>query len=320
MAFPVAPGKPQYSGNFIPELWLGKLVELFYPTTVFGEISNTDFIGNIKDQGDKVIIRTMAELNVKPYVKGQRIVSEHPDAPPIELLIDKGHYFSAIEDYVDKIQSDINLMDMWAKDATKKMQIAVDKDVLNGIVPDVSDLNEGAKAGRESNDINLGTVESPIALNSSNIIDFIINMGLVLSEANAPEENRWIILPDKACALVKRSDLRDASIAGDGTSIMRNGRIGMIDGLTIYKSQHLKRETGNKYHILAGHKMATTFAWQATRVENITSEQVFGNIIRGFHVYGYKVVKPEALSHGVVTVGGLYGAGGAQGNTQPSTI
>lgn len=320
MAFPVAAGKPQYSGNFIPELWLAKLVELFYPTTVMGEITNNDFVGNISDQGDKVHIRTMAEITVKPYVKGQRIVSEHPDAPKLELLIDKGHYFSAVEDDVDKIQSDVNLMDMWGKDATQKMKIEVDKDILSGIVPDVSPLNEGATAGRVSGDINLGTEADPIALNSSNIIDFIINMGLVLDEANAPEEGRWIILPDKACALVKRSDLRDASIAGDGTSIMRNGRIGMIDGLTIYKSQHLKRETDGDYHILAGHKMATTFAWQATKIETIRSEQVFANILRGYHVYGYKVVKPEGLAHGVASVGNLYGARGVAATDQPSTI
>jgi hypothetical protein len=37
-----AGGQPQYSGNFIPEIWSGKLVEKFYDATVFGEIANTD--------------------------------------------------------------------------------------------------------------------------------------------------------------------------------------------------------------------------------------------------------------------------------------
>lgn len=29
MAYPVSPGRPNYSGNFIPEIWAGKLVENF---------------------------------------------------------------------------------------------------------------------------------------------------------------------------------------------------------------------------------------------------------------------------------------------------
>jgi len=41
-----APGHPDYSSDsaskFIPALWAGKLVEKFYPATVFGEIANTD--------------------------------------------------------------------------------------------------------------------------------------------------------------------------------------------------------------------------------------------------------------------------------------
>jgi hypothetical protein len=37
-------------------------------------------------------------------------------------------------------------------------------------------------------------------------------------------------------------------------------------------------------------------------METIRSEVTFGNIIRGLQVYGYKVVKPEALALGVVTL------------------
>jgi hypothetical protein len=39
-----------------------------------------------------------------------------------------------------------------------------------------------------------------------------------------------------------------------------------------------------------------------TNMETIRSETTFGNIIRGLQVYGYKVVKPEALCVGVITV------------------
>jgi hypothetical protein len=54
--------------------------------------------------------------------------------------------------------------------------------------------------------------------------------------------------------------------------------------------------------LIAGHKMGFTFASQMTEMETIRSETTFGNIIRGLQVYGYKVVKPEALAQAVVTL------------------
>lgn len=45
MSYPVAAGRPNYSGNFIPEIWSGKLVENFYDATVLAAISNTDYEG-----------------------------------------------------------------------------------------------------------------------------------------------------------------------------------------------------------------------------------------------------------------------------------
>lgn len=42
MAFPVAPGAAQYSGNFLPEIWSAKLIENFYDASVLPAISNTD--------------------------------------------------------------------------------------------------------------------------------------------------------------------------------------------------------------------------------------------------------------------------------------
>jgi len=43
MGFPVSTGRPNYSGNFIPEIWSGKLIENFYDATVLAAISNTDY-------------------------------------------------------------------------------------------------------------------------------------------------------------------------------------------------------------------------------------------------------------------------------------
>jgi len=58
--------------------------------------------------------------------------------------------------------------------------------------------------------------------------------------------------------------------------------------------------SSGKYNIIAGHKMGFTFASQMSNMETIRSESTFGNIVRGLQVYGYKVVKGEALAQAVV--------------------
>ena len=44
--FPTAVGHPDYSSTgtnaFIPAIWSTKLIENFYPRTVFGTVANTD--------------------------------------------------------------------------------------------------------------------------------------------------------------------------------------------------------------------------------------------------------------------------------------
>jgi hypothetical protein len=299
MPFPSSAGHPNYSGNFIPEIWSGKILEKFYDATVLAQIANTDYEGEIKKFGDKVHIRTRPTVAIRDYVKGQSLTVDHPDSAGIELLIDKGKYYSFVQDDVDKVQSDVDLLNLWGQDASEQMKIVVDSDVLNGIYPDFAAKNRGATAGRLSNNINLGTTGAPIALDKTNVIDKLIDLGQVFDEQNIPETGRWLILPAWASALLKKSDLKDASLTGDGTSVMRNGRLGMIDRFTVYGSNLLPTAVDGANtvtRIMAGHKVGLTFASQFVNTETLRAESTFGSIVRGLKVYGYEVVKPEALA------------------------
>ena len=301
MGFPVAAGRPNYSGNFIPEIWSGKLIENFYDATVLAAISNTNYEGEIRRMGDTVNIRTTPEITIKTYVKGQTLSVENPDKPKIQLVIDKGEYFACIEDDVDKVQSDINMMDTWSKDASERMKIKIDQRVLTDILPSISALNKGASAGRITGNIDLGTTGSPVAITKTNVLEYIVDIGTVLDEANCPEGNRFLIIPAKMAGMIKKSDLKDASLTGDSVSVLRNGRLGMIDRFTVYVSHNLSVTSG-KFSIISGHKMGFTFASQMTEMESLRAESTFGNVIRGLQVYGYQVVKPEALAQGIVTL------------------
>ena len=295
MAFATSPGPPTYSGNFIPEIWSGKLVENFYDATVLGAIANTAYEGEIKNMGDTVNIRTTPEITLRTYVKGQSLTVENPDKAKLQLLIDKGEYFACVEDDVDQVQSDVNMMDQWSKDASERMKIKIDTRILADVLADVSSDNKGTTAGRISGNIDLGVAGTPQALTTSNVIGQIVDMGTVLDEANCPESDRFLVIPAKMGGLIKQSDLKDASITGDGSSPLRNGRLGMIDRFTVYVSHNLSK-SGSEFSVIAGHKMGITFASQMTNMETIRSETTFGDIIRGLQVYGYKVVKQDALA------------------------
>jgi hypothetical protein len=311
MPFPVASGRPNYSGNFIPEIWAGKLIENFYDATVLAAISNTDYEGEIRQFGDTVNIRTTPEITIRDYVKGQTLTVENPEKPKIQLVIDKGEYFACVEDDVDKIQSDINLMDTWSKDASERMKIKIDSRILTDILPDVASFNKGATAGRISASFNLGTTAAPLTVTKDGVsgtvavVDLLVDLGTVLDEANVPEKDRFVVIPAKMAGLIKKSELKDAALTGDNVSVLRNGRLGMIDRFTVYVSHNLHRSgsgSSTKYSVIAGHKMGLTFASQMTNMETIRSETTFGNIIRGLQVYGYKVIKGDALATAVVTL------------------
>jgi hypothetical protein len=295
MSFPVASGRTQYSGNFIPEIWSGKLQVKFYKTSVFAEIANTDWEGEIKGQGDKVRIRTIPTITINNYAKGDNLTNQVPDSAPVELNIDKGKYFAVVLDDVDATQADVKLMDIFTNDATEQMKIAIDGDILNGVKAAAATANKGATAGAISGNINLGTDAAPRAISKSNVLDMILDAGQVLDEQNVPETGRFLVIPAWVAAMVKGSELRQAYLTGDDTSVLRNGKLGMIDRFTVYVSNNLPKTADGDSFLMAGTKDAITFASQMTNVETLRAQSTFGNIVRGLNVYGYNVIKPEAL-------------------------
>lgn len=298
MGYPNQSGTPSYSGTFIPEIWSTKLQVKFYDNTVLGDIANHNWEGEIKNQGDKVKIRTIPTLVINDYKSGETLVNQRPTSSNIELLIDKGKYWSAIVDDVMEVQADIDMMNIWAQDAAQQMKIAIDTDVLGGIAPDFASTNKGATAGRIAQNINLGTTGAPLAVTRANVLDLIVDMTQVLDEQNIPEDGRSLVIPAWMAGLIKKSDLKDASMTGDGVSVLRNGRIGSIDKWTLYSSNLLPRVTDSggatAYNVYGVHKECLSFASQIVKTETLRAESTFGNIMRGLNVYGYKVTKPEA--------------------------
>lgn len=304
--YPVETGQADYGSNgtsrFIPQIWSGKLIEKLYARTCFAEIANTDYEGEIKNQGDTVIIRTTPSLTIRDHKMGATLTYEQPESAPVELRIDKGKYFAFECDDVASYQSDIKLMDSWSEDGGQQMKISIDTSVLATIYADAGAENAGATAGAKSSAYDLGTAAAPVTLTKDNVLDYIADIGSVLDEQNVPEDGRWLVIPAWVKNLLKKSDLRDAGITGDGTSVIRNGKIGVLDNFTTYVSNNMSVVGGNT-NIVFGHKKSLTFASQLTKLETLKNPNKFGNLIRGLNVYGYKVIDPKAMGHLVAKKG-----------------
>jgi hypothetical protein len=159
---------PAYSGaaaggNFIPEIWSGKLIEKFYAATVLAAIANTDYEGEIKNQGDKVKIRTKPTITIRDYTTDQQLVVDRPSSTTVELTIDYAKYFNLVLDDVMELQSDMNLLSMWADDAGEQLKIVIDTAVLALLDAGTDASGKGATAGVISANIDLGASGAPIA-------------------------------------------------------------------------------------------------------------------------------------------------------------
>lgn len=242
-----AGGSPDYSGTFIPEIWSGKLVEKFYDATVFGSIANTDYEGEIAEMGDKVNIRTTPDITINDYQKGGTLKVQRPESPNVTLTVDKAKYFNFILDSIDRYQSDLPLMDNWSGDAGEQMKIVVDTGILGDIYASAHASNKGATAGRKSASFDLGATGAPVVLLAANVIDVITRCSCVADEMNWPESGRWMVLPAWMRYLLMNSDLKNASVTGDGKSVLRNGRIGEVDRWELFMSNNVASVTDGAF-------------------------------------------------------------------------
>jgi hypothetical protein len=311
---------PSYSGSFIPQLWSNKLNAKFYLNTMMTEIANTDWEGEIKNQGDSIRIRTAPSIVIDDYAgAGTTLTTRVPTPIFQDMQINKGKYFSVQINDVLAHQADMDLMNMFTDDAAKQLKIAIENEaffnwfVTEGAVA----ANKGAAAGAISGSYALGTDTAPLNDQTAGmVLSTILKMSATLDEQNVPEEGRWLIISPVERQALMETNMAQAYFTGDSSSIVRTGKIGMIDRFTVYVSNLLPKGTTAKATVagltavaagatltngkprrmmVAGTKHACAFASQIAKTEPLRNQTDFGDIVRGLAVYGRKVVKNDAL-------------------------
>ena len=268
------------NGDFNPQVWSKKLNNKYYAQLSLMDICNTNWEGEIKNQGASVLIRNIPTVNVNDYVIGQDMSYQDIEDSKLELLINNAKYFNFRIDDIDATQQDIKLMNVLTQDAGKNMKIQVEKHVFGSVYADA------------------GNSISTLTMDRTNVLDWIIDAGVIMEENNLPESDRWLIIPPKAGGFIQKSDLKNTSLTGDDKSVLRsgmtNGRLGEIAGITLYVSNNLAK-SGTTYQCIAGHKSAITFASQIVKVRHVILPGRFAEAVQGLDVYGFKTVLPVGL-------------------------
>lgn len=315
---------PSYSGTFIPTIWSSKLNAKFYAASVFADICNRNWEGDIQNLGDKIVINNIPSLTIQDYVVGGNLNYQTPTPNTIELQIDRAKYFGFnVSDVLD-YQSKPDLMDAFSNDAAEQMRIVIDSTCTYRTFIGGAAANRGTTAGVKSGAINLGSDAAPLLFTGTpaTVLNTILGLAGVLDEQNVPDSDRWLVIDPLTRTLLMQSNLQQAQITGDGVSPVRNGLIGKIDRFSIYVSNQLPymaasgtnwisgdgsetSTTGTTFAskrraIIAGHTSAISFASQLTKTEQLRNPTDFGDLVRGLQVFGHKVTKPEALALAVV--------------------
>tara|TARA_R100000278_G_scaffold122898_1_gene110397 strand:- start:276 stop:1310 length:1035 start_codon:yes stop_codon:yes gene_type:complete len=293
--------------KYIPTLYAGKLLVKFYEASVLSAIANTEYEGQIKNQGDAVIIRKLPTLTIEDHTKGLKLTHQNPEVDSVTLEINKGKYWAFVTDDVDNVQTDIkNWISEWTTDAAYELRNTIEKDVIQSVVED-STIGIHIGGGSDGKTVTTGssTQEATafyLNVSGADILDLVIEAGQQLDENNVPDDGRYFLMSPAMISKVKKSDLADANKSGDPVSMKRNGQVGIVDRFTIYRTNNLRVDSGEGTsdndkitYALFGHSVGITFATQLIKNEMIPNPDGFGMLHRGLQVYGFKVVKPEAI-------------------------
>ena len=265
--------------NFIPTIWSARLNESLKKALVFGNIVNTDYEGEIKGQGSSVKINTIGAVTIGTYDKATGAGDpEELNSAQTTLTVDQAKYFNFKVEDIDKAQANVNLLEGGMKEAAYGLADVMDQ-YIAGLYTEV-------KAGNT-----IGDDTTPIVPTATDAYDYLVDLGVILSENNVPKADRFVVVPEFFYGLLQK----DARFIKDA-NVLATGYIGDVAGMRVYTSNNVANTLGAKYKIVAGHKSAISFAQQIDSVEAYRPEKGFSDAVKGLQLYGAKVVKPEALA------------------------
>ena len=305
----------QTNSFFLPKIYSKKVLNFFRKASVVEAITNTDYAGEISAFGDSVRIIKEPVISVSDYTRGSDTTATKLTDQEISLVVDSAKAFKFIVDDIETNMSHVNFKEVATSSAAYALRDSYDAAVIANMFSGVSTSSPDHVIGADaaaatqtmgqhqggSNSIDLtgsdGTGTDPL--------DVMAFMAKLLDEQNVPEEGRWFVAPPAWYEQLSQSGSKLMSVdfnAGQGS--IRNGLVssGKLRGFDMYKSNNIAAPSTAGGKVLAGHISSTATAQTIISTETLRDPTSFGDIVRGLHVYGSKVLRPEALVSAFFTV------------------
>jgi N4-gp56 family major capsid protein len=273
--------------NFIPEVWDAAIMEALYESHIFAQpaVVNRNYEGAIRSQGDTVHITGIEPVTIDDYSRYQDITFEEIDLNTRTMYIDQAKYFALAIDDIDKWQQKGDTMGPAMKEAGYKMSLAVDLFIANKMASGVDSANILTDVDASG--------ESDVA--GQAVREAFVDLRTRLNRNNVPQQGRWaIVSPEIYAVLLKDPHFIKANERGSASVVEGNGVVGTMYGFTIMESNNAP-SNGTTHTLLAGNNTAFSYAEALTEVEAVRFEKSFGDGIKGLHVYGGKLIRPEGL-------------------------
>ena len=283
--------------------------------SVVEAITNTDYAGEISAFGDSVKIIKEPVISVSDYTRGSDTTATKLTDQELTLVVDSAKAFKFIVDDIESNMSHVNFKEVATSSAAYALRDSYDAAVIAAMFSGVSTsgpdhvLGADASAATQSMGAHQGG-SNAIDLTGSDgtgadPLDVMAFMAKLLDEQSIPEEGRWFVAPPSFYNELSQSGSKLMSVdfnAGQGS--IRNGLVssGKLRGFDMYKSNNVAATSTSTGKIMAGHISSTATAQTIISTEVLRDPSSFGDIVRGLHVYGAKVLRPEALVTAFYTV------------------
>ena len=351
MAFASAAGYTNLpNGKFSPVIYSKKVQLAFRKSTIVGDITNSDYFGEIANQGDTVRIIKEPEISVSAYARGTTIAPQDLNDTDFSLIVDKANYFAFKMDDIEEAHSHINFMDLATNRAAYRLADQYDQDVLGYLsgykqsalhtnADTANDTASGDKADATAGADELLAVNKLDAKAFGNITTdhtgvtapsipvaarlpgatalptayvspamLISRMSRLLDQKQVDSMGRWIVIDPIMMEVLRDEDSRLLNADFGDSGALRNGLVlNNFHGFRVYVSNNTPAvgtgagttgtvsQEANFGVIVAGHDSAVATAEQINKTETYRDPDSFADIVRGMHLYGRKILRPEAI-------------------------
>lgn len=276
--------------NFIPTVWAARLLQALQKSLVYAQdgVVNRDYEGEIKNYGDSVKIGTIGDITIGDYEKDTEISVQVLEDADQMLAIDRKKYYNFIVDDLDKAQQNVDTISTAMQNAAYKLKDYADQWVAGHYVYATTDTG-------------VGDDTTPLhALADGVAYKLLVDLAMKLDERDVPTEGRFVVVPPFFHSALLMDDKFTGTGGDKAEGTLANGQVGKVAGLAVLKSNNVPNTSATKYKIIAGHKVGFSYAEQILKSMAYSPEKRFGTGIKGLHVYGGRLVRPQAWAVGTV--------------------